>query len=640
MAVASAALVVIGSVVTFVAVTAFQDLTILRNGALILLAIAATGMVAVVPMRSALLRRQQDEIRDHEERFQLLVEQSPAVVYIDALDESASTLYISPRVEQLTGYSAEEWRDDDNLWPKLLHPEDRERALVLTSRHNETGEPFLMEYRLRARDGRTVWVRDEAVMVRRDDGSFLHSQGIMQDITAEREAEDRIEFLAYHDGLTGLPNQAMFTQVARLALARANRGDLSIAVLSLDLDAFKLANDTLGMEGGDQLLKAVAGRLSATVRETDTLARRGADEFLVLISDLERSEVSDMQAPLLYAEAVAGRIRDALAKPFDVEGTEVFVSASIGISLYPDDASDVQTLLVHSESAMIASKKAGPGKYAVSDNATLDSATKFLFVQKLRRAVERQEWQLHYQPIVELATGAIKGVEALVRWQPEDGDLIPPNDFIPLAEELGLIEAIGDWVVDEIVRQDEVWRDRGPRARDGVQPLAAAVLAAGPGRADPRPARRAVDGPEERGRRGDRDLGDARSRARPGDPVGPARAWPATGARRLRDRVLQPVAAAPPPRRRAQDRPIVRLPRGRRPSGREDRRGLHPARSGSRHDDPRGGHRDRGRVAVPRRAGMRAGSGLLLQPARSRRGPHGALSLRDPARRLPVGRRA
>ncbi len=460
-AVASAALVVIGSVVTFVAVTAFQDLTILRNGALILLAIAATGMIAVIPVRSALLRRQQDEIRDHEERFQRLVEQSPGVVYIDALDESASTLYISPRVEQLTGYSAEEWRDDDNLWPKLLHPEDRERALVLTSRHNETGEPFLMEYRLRARDGRTVWVRDEAVMVHRDDGSFLHSQGIMQDITAEREAEDRIEFLAYHDGLTGLPNQAMFTQVARLALARANRGDLSIAVLSLDLDAFKLANDTLGMEGGDQLLKAVAGRLSATVRETDTLARRGADEFLVLISDLERSEVSEMQAPLLYAEAVAGRIRDALAKPFDVEGTEVFVSASIGISLYPDDASDVQTLLVHSESAMIASKKAGPGKYAVSDNATLDSATKFLFVQKLRRAVERQEWQLHYQPIVELATGAIKGVEALVRWQPEDGDLIPPNDFIPLAEELGLIEAIGDWVVDEIVRQDEVWRTEG-----------------------------------------------------------------------------------------------------------------------------------------------------------------------------------
>jgi diguanylate cyclase (GGDEF)-like protein/PAS domain S-box-containing protein len=428
---------------------------------LILLAIASTGMVAVVPMRSALVRRQQDQIREHERRFKLLVEQSPGVVYIDALDDTASTLYISPRIEQLTGYEAREWREDPDLWPKLLHPEDRERALELTARHNETGEPFLMEYRMTTRAGRTLWVRDEAVMVKRADGSFLHSQGIMQDITAEKEAAERIEFLAYHDRLTGLPNQAMFTQVAYLALARANRGDLSIAVLSLDLDGFKLANDSLGMEGGDRLLKAVAERLTGTVRETDTLARRGADEFLIMLADLERGEVGDMQAPLLYAETVAGRIRDALLQPFEVDGTEVFVTASIGISLYPDDATDVSALLVHSESAMIASKRSGPGKFAVSDDADLDSTTKFAFVQRLRRAVERRDWQLHYQPIVELATGAIKGVEALVRWQTEEGELIPPNEFIPLAEELGLIEAIGDWVVDEIVRQDEAWRRAG-----------------------------------------------------------------------------------------------------------------------------------------------------------------------------------
>jgi diguanylate cyclase (GGDEF)-like protein len=253
----------------------------------------------------------------------------------------------------------------------------------------------------------------------------------------------------------------MFTQVAQLACARAHRGDLSVAVLSLDLDGFKLVNDSLGMEGGDELLRAVAGRLGATIRETDTLARREGDEFLVLLADLERAEVGDMQAPLLYAETVAGRIRDALARPFLIEDTEVFVTASIGISLLPDDATDVPSLLAHSESAMVSSKKAGPGKFAVSDLASIDSSTKFAFVQKLRRAVERREWQLHYQPIVELATGAIKGVEALVRWRTEDGELIPPNEFIPLAEELGLIEAIGDWVVDEIVLQDEAWRNAG-----------------------------------------------------------------------------------------------------------------------------------------------------------------------------------
>ncbi|HEY7755046.1 MAG TPA: EAL domain-containing protein [Actinomycetota bacterium] len=449
------------AITALVALAANPSPTRLFNGALIVLAVAAPAMVIAVPMRSRMLRRAREEIRSHEERFKLLVEQSPAVVYIDALDDTASTVYISPRIQQLTGYGPREWREDPDLWPRLLHPEDRERALELTARHNETGEPFMMEYRLTTRDGRTIWVRDEAIIVRKADGSFLHSQGLMTDITAEKEAEARIEFLAYHDGLTGLPNRAMFTQVAQLACARAHRGDLSVAVLSLDLDGFKLVNDSLGMEGGDELLRAVAGRLGATIRETDTLARREGDEFLVLLADLERAEVGDMQAPLLYAETVAGRIRDALARPFLIEDTEVFVTASIGISLLPDDATDVPSLLAHSESAMVSSKKAGPGKFAVSDLASIDSSTKFAFVQKLRRAVERREWQLHYQPIVELATGAIKGVEALVRWRTEDGELIPPNEFIPLAEELGLIEAIGDWVVDEIVLQDEAWRNAG-----------------------------------------------------------------------------------------------------------------------------------------------------------------------------------
>ena len=457
----SAGLVTVGAILLFVAITTYKDVLLIRNGALLLLAVAGIALVVVIPVRSAQLSRQQDALREHEERFRLLVEQSPAVVYIDAIDDTASTLYKSPRIEDLTGYSVAEWMADPELWVKVLHPEDREHALEMQARHNETGEPFLMEYRMIARDGRTVWIRDEALMVKRADGTFVHSQGLMQDVTAEKETQERIEFLAYHDGLTGLANQAMFTQLAQLALARANRGDLSIAVLTIDLDGFKLVNDSLGIEGGDRLLREVAERLANTVRETDTLARRGGDEFLVLLGDLERGEIGEMQAPLLFAESVAGRIRDALAHPFDLDGTEVFVSASIGISLFPDDASDVQALFVHSESAMLSSKRAGPGNFAVSDVASLDSATKFAFVQRLRRAVERKEWELHYQPVVELATGSIKGVEALVRWRTEDGELIPPNEFIPLAEELGLIEAIGDWVVDEIVRQDQQWRREG-----------------------------------------------------------------------------------------------------------------------------------------------------------------------------------
>jgi diguanylate cyclase (GGDEF)-like protein/PAS domain S-box-containing protein len=396
-----------------------------------------------------------------EDRFRVLVEHSPVVIYIDELDETASTVYMSPQIGAMTGYTVEEWQADRGLWPKLLHPEDRERALALTARHNESGEPFRMDYRLIARNGRTVWIRDEAVMVRDEAGNFLYSQGIMQDVTEAKEAEERIRFLAYHDGLTGLPNQEMFRQLVELALARANRSGLALAVLCLDVDGFKLANDTLGTEGGDDLLRSIVERLGTTIRETDTLARRSGDEFLILLADLERGEVGEMGAPLLFSETVAGRIREEFSRPFTIDVSDVFVTMSIGISVFPDDATDVQTLLVNSETAMLASKQIGPGGFAAADVGTIDSATKFAFVQKLRRAVEHDDWLLHYQPIVELATGAIKGVEALVRWRTSDGEIIPPNEFIPLAEELGLIEAIGDWVVSEIVRQGERWRADG-----------------------------------------------------------------------------------------------------------------------------------------------------------------------------------
>jgi diguanylate cyclase (GGDEF)-like protein/PAS domain S-box-containing protein len=419
-------------------------------------------MVAAGAIGAALGReRAVSEAMEAKDRFRVLVEHAPAVVYIDGLDETASSVYMSPQIEALTGYSPEEWQADPDLWPKLLHPDDREAALERTARHNETGEPFRMDYRLRTRDGRTVWIRDEAVMVRTPDGSFAYSQGLMQDVTAIKLADEQLQYLAYHDKLTGLPNGAMLNEVAEMALARANRAGLAAAVLIVDIDGFKLANDTLGAEGGDRLLLEVAERLQQVLRETDTLARRGGDEFVILLADLDAGTVGDMQAPLLFAEGVAGRIRETFATAFGVDGREIFVSASVGISVFPEGADDVQTLIAQAETAMLASKKAGPGGFAASDAGAVDAATKLAFVTKLRKAVERAQWVLHYQPIVQLTTGAIVGVEALIRWRGEDGEIIPPLEFIPLAEELGLIEEIGDWVVEEIVRQDERWRAEG-----------------------------------------------------------------------------------------------------------------------------------------------------------------------------------
>ena len=279
-------------------------------------------------------------------------------------------------------------------------------------------------------------------------------------VEAARLAQDRVTHLSLHDALTGLPNLELFVQAAEMALARARRGDLAVAALLLDVDSFKLANDSLGIEGGDRLLVQIGERLGTAIRETDTLARRGGDEFLVLLADIERDEADEMRTPLLFAEAAAARVREALAAPFLVGDEEVYVSASVGISVCPDDAVDVGELLLHAETAMLKSKRSGPGGYAASTVGAVDAATKLAFVTRLRKAVEREEWVLHYQPIVELVTGTIKGVEALIRWRAGD-ELIPPNEFIPLAEELGLIEPMGDWVVEELVRQDRAWREEG-----------------------------------------------------------------------------------------------------------------------------------------------------------------------------------
>ncbi|MEP7059966.1 MAG: EAL domain-containing protein [Actinomycetota bacterium] len=419
--------------------------------------VVATGTIATAMARDLAMV----EAEEAQDRFRVLVEQAPAVVYIDGIDATASSKYMSPQIQPLTGYSVDEWLADDSLWPRLLHPDDLEEALAATMRHNETGEPFKLDYRLIARDGRVVWIHDEAIMIRDADGTPIYSQGLMQDVTATKLAEEQLEFLAYHDRLTGLPNDAMFAEVGSIALARANRSALAVAVLFLDIDEFKLANDTLGPEGGDRLLQELAERLKVALRDTDTLARRGGDEFIIMLADLDTGTVGEMQAPLLFAESVAGRISDALRPAFNIDGTEVFVSTSVGISVYPEGADDVQGLLAQAESAMLASKRTGPGGFAVSDEGVVDSATKFAFVTKLRKAVEREEWILNYQPVVHLATGNIVGVEALIRWQTQEGEVIPPIEFIPLAEELGLIEAMGDWVVEEIVRQDQRWRAEG-----------------------------------------------------------------------------------------------------------------------------------------------------------------------------------
>jgi diguanylate cyclase (GGDEF)-like protein/PAS domain S-box-containing protein len=405
----------------------------------------------------------QAKLHEATTKYGALVEQIPAIVYIDIADDDMSTSYVSPQIQEILGYSAREYIEDPQLWERILHPDDRQEALATYLRGRESGGPFVFEYRLLARNGRTVWFRDSAIVLTDADGRAEYIQGVMLDITDRKLAEERIAFLAYHDKLTGLPNRTMFDELLGLALARARRHDLGVVVVTVDLDDFKLVNDSLGHEAGDMLLVQFAQRLGEATRETDLVARPGGDEFLLLLADLDRTPQmpGGREGVSVAAESVALRIQEALRTPFTVRDTELYVTASLGISLFPEDALDSPTLLKNSETAMFRSKRSGPGGYTLHAADDADAIVRLSLSTRLRRAVEQKQWMLHYQPLIDLGTAEMVGVEALIRWPEPNGGLVPPGEFIPLAEEMGLIEAIGSWVVDEVCRQDAAWRAEG-----------------------------------------------------------------------------------------------------------------------------------------------------------------------------------
>ena len=404
-----------------------------------------------------------DELYEARSKYGALVEQIPAIVYVDVADEQMTTTYVSPQILPLLGCTPEEYVSDPDLWARMLHADDREAAIETYLRGRELGQPFVYEYRLVAKDGRVLWFRDSAIVLTDADGRPALIQGVMLDITERKAAEEQIAYLAYHDKLTGMANRAMFDELLELSLTRARRSGGGVAVISVDLDDFKLVNDSLGHERGDELITALADRLREATRDTDLVARPGGDEFLVLLADLDTSAPmpGGQNGGSITAEAVAMRIQEAMRQPFEIAGTELYLTASQGISVFPEDADDATTLLTNAETAMFQSKRMGPGGFVVHSTDTGDAMTRLSMSTRLRKAVEQKQWMLHYQPLIELDSGRMYGVEALIRWPEPSGGLVPPGEFIPLAEEMGLIEAIGDWVVEEICRQDAQWRAEG-----------------------------------------------------------------------------------------------------------------------------------------------------------------------------------
>jgi diguanylate cyclase (GGDEF)-like protein len=267
------------------------------------------------------------------------------------------------------------------------------------------------------------------------------------------QAEEAVKFVATHDALTGLPNRVMFNQRLTHALAQAQRYGRRLAVLFIDLDRFKIINDTLGHESGDVLLREVAARLTDNLRTTDTVARLGGDEFVVLVE-----EVADP----LYLAGVAQKLITALSAGFPLSGQEYHVTASIGVSTYPDDGEDQQTLLKNADIAMYRAKEQGRNSFQFySAQMNVHSVERLSLESGLRRALERNELTLHYQPQVDIRRGHITGMEALARWQHPELGLVPPDKFIHIAEETGLIVPIGQWVLQTACELQRVWHGLG-----------------------------------------------------------------------------------------------------------------------------------------------------------------------------------
>jgi diguanylate cyclase (GGDEF)-like protein/PAS domain S-box-containing protein len=594
------------------------------------------GMARVLSMTLRILGSLENERRLREQsereraerqradvRYRTLVEQLPAIVYTAEVGQHGAWLYVSPQIRTILGFSPQEWRADPTLWANRLHPDDRERVLAdeheMVSSGRSSGPT---DYRMVARDGRVVWVVDDAVLVEQDDGRVCW-HGVLYDITdrklaeaelklraaqqaavarlgeqalegtdlpelmdravrtaaellsvdyaglfqlshedqsftlrastglegggagdasvpatreslaghalerrspvsvedwsieqrfgkhqavrdldarsgmavivdgperpfgvldlqsrnlrvftsddvnfvqslvnvladaiERRSAEEEIRHQAVHDPLTDLPNRVLFQDRLAHALAQSRRRRAKVAVLFLDIDQFKLVNDSFGHQAGDELLTAVALRLKDALRSEDTVARFGGDEFALLVEDLQ-----DERGAIAIAEHLAA----AFVRPFVLRGVDHFVTASIGIALAHDGMERPQVLLRDADAAMYRAKARGHGRYELFDQAMRARAMERLQLENdLRRALGNDELRLFYQPVVSLETGATVAFEALLRWQHPGRGLILPTQFIPVAEESGLIESIGRWVLEEACRQGVEWHSRYP----------------------------------------------------------------------------------------------------------------------------------------------------------------------------------
>lgn len=415
------------------------------------------------------LTRLRRQLSQRDELFRLINENAADMIAL--VDVSGKRLYNSPAYEKVLGYSAKELAVTSAY--QQIHPDDIPRVMAAAQETRVTGIGSRLEYRIRHKDGHWLVLESTASAIRNERGEVEKLVIVNRDITERKRVEEKLQHHAQHDGLTDLPNRTLFQDRLQRAFERAQKNPAyKFAVLFVDIDGFKVFNDTMGHSVGDEILIEIGKRLANCLRFEDTLsrptgtarqnsydsdevlARLGGDEFTILIGSIQ--DPSD-------AMRVANRIQDALGI-FVVEGREVFISASIGIALSTTSRKRAEELLRDADIAMYRAKTLGKSRCEFFDEEMHTKAVKLLNLENdLRRAVDEQDFRVHYQPIVRLANGSIVGFEALLRWRRSPECLASPDSFISVAETAGLIVPLGKWVLREACRQAQGWQARNPR---------------------------------------------------------------------------------------------------------------------------------------------------------------------------------